>query len=85
MAKIICTEKEYEKLSTVLSDNPQFLSDISIIYDIVEESPTIPKDYVYDTETNEFYVYRHKHTGDEIHIVKEPSIYLIKEDLKNDE
>lgn len=85
MAKIICTEKEYEKLSTVLSDNPQFLSDISIIYDIVEESPTIPKDYVYDTETNEFYVYRHKYTGDEIHIVKEPSIYLIKEDLKNDE
>ena len=84
MAKIICTEKEYDKLSTVLSDNPQFLSDISIIYDIVEESPTIPKDFHYDCETDEFYVYRHRYTGKEIHIVKEPSMYIVKEDLKND-
>lgn len=79
MAKIICTEDEYDKLSTVLMDNPEFLATISIIYDIVKESPTIPKDYLYDAETNEFYVYRHKYTGNEIHIVKEPSIYLIKE------
>lgn len=79
MAKIICTKDEYNKLSTVLTDNPEFLADISILYDIVEESPTIPEDYLYDTETDEFYVYRHRYTGDEIHIVKEPSIYLIKE------
>ena len=79
MAKIICTKKEYDKLSTVLMDNPEFLANISILYDIVEESPNIPKDYLYDTETDEFLVYRHKYTGNEIHIIKEPSIYLIKE------
>ena len=79
MAKIICTKAEYDKLSTVLTDNPEFLTNISILYDIVEESPTIPKDYLYDTETKEFYVYRHKYTGNESHIVKEPLIYLIKE------
>lgn len=75
MAKIICTEEEYDKLFTVLSDNPQFLSNINIIWDIVKESPIIPKDYIYDTETEEFYVYRHKYTGHEIHIIKEPPIY----------
>ena len=79
MAKIICTKNEYNKFSTALTDNPEFFANINILFDIVEESPTIPKDYLYDTETNEFYVYRHKYTGDEIHIVKEPSIYLIKE------
>ena len=79
LAKIICTKDEYDKLSTILMNNTEFLANINIFYDIVEESPTIPKDYLYDTETNEFYVYRHKYTGDEIHIVKEPSIYLIKE------
>ncbi len=78
MAKIICSEEEYDKLSTVLSDNPQFLSDINIIWDIVKESPIIPKDYIYDTETEEFYVYRHKYTGHEIHIIKEPPIYIVK-------
>lgn len=78
MAKIICTEEEYDKLFTVLSDNPQFLSNINIIWDIVKESPIIPKDYIYDTETEEFYVYRHKYTGHEIHIIKEPPIYIVK-------
>lgn len=77
MAKIICTEAEYDRLSTVLSDNPQFLKDVSIIYDIVQESPTIPKDYVYDTETEEFTVYRHKYTGDEIHVIKDPATYIV--------
>lgn len=77
MAKIICTEKEYDKLSAVLSDSSQFLSDVSIVYDIVKSSPTIPNDYYYDTETDEFYVYRHKYTGNEIHIVKDDSIYII--------
>lgn len=77
MAKIICTEAEYDRLSTVLSDNPQFLKDVSIIYDIVQESPTIPKDYVYDTETEELTVYRHKYTGDEIHVIKDPATYIV--------
>lgn len=40
MAKIICSKDEYEKLSTVLMDNPEFLADINILYDIVEESST---------------------------------------------
>jgi len=79
MAKIICTEDEYNKLSTMLMNNPEYLANMSVLYEIVEELPTIPKDYLYDTETNEFYVYRHKYTGDEIHIVKEPSTYFIKE------
>ena len=78
MAKILCTMKEYDKLSTVLSDSPQYLSDISIIYEIVETVPEIPKDFRYDTETDEFLVYRHKYTGEEIHIVKDPSTYTLK-------
>ena len=78
MAKIICAQAEYDKLTTVLEDNPQFLADVRIIYDIVKEAPTIPKDYIYDTETNEFVVYRHKYTGKEIHVVKDPDVYLLK-------
>lgn len=38
MAKIICTEEEYEKLSIVLDDNPQFLSDITVEYEITNPS-----------------------------------------------
>lgn len=37
----------------------------------------IPKDYLYDTETEEFYVYRNKYTGKEIHIVKNPPAYIL--------
>lgn len=78
MAKIICTQAEYDKLTTVLEDNPQFLADVRVIYDIVREAPTIPEDYIYDTETDEFLVYRHKYTGKEIHIIKDPDVYLLK-------
>jgi hypothetical protein len=45
MAKIICTQAEYDKLSTVLEDNPQFLADVKVVYDIVEDVSSIPKDY----------------------------------------
>ena len=38
MAKIICTRTEYDKLSTVLEDNPQFLADMHITYDVVEKA-----------------------------------------------
>ena len=38
----------------------------------------IPEDYVYDTETDEFEVYRHKYTGKEIHITKEPKLYKLE-------
>lgn len=44
---------------------------------IIHTEPTdIPKDYTYDTETPEFYVYRHKYTGDEIHRSKNPPLYV---------
>lgn len=38
----------------------------------------IPKDFVYDTETSEFYCYRNKYTGEEIHIVKAPKTYILE-------
>ena len=38
----------------------------------------IPKDYVYDTETNDFIVYRHKYTGEEIHIKKPVRTYELE-------
>lgn len=37
----------------------------------------IPKDFVYDTETSEFYCYRNKYTGEEIHIIKQPKTYIL--------
>ena len=43
----------------------------------VETLQEIPKDFVYDTETEEFYVYRNKYTGKEIHIVKNPPAYIL--------
>lgn len=78
MAKIICTQAEYDKLRVVLEDNHKFLADVHIIYDVVKEVPIVPADYSYDTETDEFLVYRHKYTGREIHIVKDPDVYLLK-------
>lgn len=35
----------------------------------------VPKDYVYDTETADFVVYRNKYSGDEIHIKKPTPTY----------
>lgn len=43
--------------------------------DIIQE---IPKDFVYDTETSEFYCYRNKYTGEEIHIIKSPKTYMLE-------
>ena len=40
------------------------------------EETDIPEGYVYDTETSDFYVYRHKYTGDEIHKSKNPPLYV---------
>lgn len=53
-------------------------------YIVVERVAKVPDDYKYDCETTEFYVYRHKYTGDEIHIAKEPLLYLpIEKNLTN--
>ena len=38
----------------------------------------IQKDFVYDTETSEFYCYRNKYTGEEIHIIKSPKTYVLE-------
>ena len=47
-----------------------------IIEEIIHTEPEdIPKNYCYDTETPDFYVYRHKYTGKEIHIAKNPKTY----------
>lgn len=38
----------------------------------------IPKEYKYDTETEDFLVYRHMYTGHEIHIEKPTPTYRLK-------
>lgn len=73
MARITCTYKEYKKIQEVLKN-----SDVRVIYNIVNETEEIPKDYIYDTETSAFLVFRNKYTGHEIHIEKDPEVYLSK-------
>ena len=36
--------------------------------------------YIYDAETPDVYVYRHKYTGKEIHIAKVPPLYVNVQD-----
>ena len=43
---------------------------------IIDDMNEIPKDYKYDTETSDVWVYRHKYTGHEIHIAKQPPLYI---------
>ena len=47
--------------------------------ELIQDIPEIPKDFKYDTETREFLVYRHKYTGEEIHIIKPTSTYIINQ------
>lgn len=42
-----------------------------------EKIKEIPIDFLYDTETSEFYCYRNKYTGEEIHITKDPKTYTL--------
>lgn len=51
-------------------------------YIVVERVTKIPDDYKYDCETSEFYVYRNIYTGDEIHIAKEPFLYLPTDEIQ---
>ena len=53
---------------------------LNIQWEIVEYLKEIPQDYRYDTETDKFYVYRNKYTGNEIHIEKDPKHYILKEE-----
>ena len=79
MAKVLCSKKEYSELVKIFKEYKSFPKNVKLIFEIVEDLPQIPEDYLYDTETKEFDVYRNKYTGDEIHIVKDPSIYILTE------
>ena len=61
---------EYEQLA-------EWLKELKRLRELVIPITDIPKDYNYDTETNDFYVYRHKYTGHEIHVAKPIPIYKI--------
>ena len=54
-----------------------YINKIKNIPAIMDKKTVVPKDYLYDTETAEFYVYRHKYTGHEIHVEKPTPIYKI--------
>ena len=84
MARIICTESEYAKIEDVMIANPNLFNGVRVIFEIVERISTIPENYLYDTETKDVYVYRHKYTGDEIHIAKNPKTYILQEDEAED-
>lgn len=71
--RITCTQKEYEKIQEAL-----IKANVHVIYNIVNEAKEIPKDYIYDTETSAFLVFRNKYTGHEIHIEKDPEVYILK-------
>lgn len=43
---------------------------------VMEPDDKIPENYKYDTETKDFFVYRHMYNGDEIHIAKKPPLYI---------
>lgn len=77
-------------------DKPITVADIAtLIFDEIDNAQAIslpneqiisdiPKDYLYDTETAEFYVYRNKYTGKEIHIVKNPPAYILDKRSKGE-
>ena len=81
MENKITTEEASNKLKNLLEIfNPYRTMEEAIklgirVLDATPEIKEIPKDYKYDTETDEFEVYRHIYTGDEIHILKEPQLY----------
>lgn len=81
----ITTEEASENLKDLLGVyRPEMEESIRLgirVLDATPEIKEIPKDYKYDTETNEFEVYRHIYTGDEIHILKEPQLYRYDEPM----
>lgn len=65
--------------------NPAYLEALEIAIKALEQEPIvineIPKDYKYDTETEDFLVYRHKYTGNEIHIERPVPRYKLEQEL----
>lgn len=81
--KLLLTDEEHTRLLQVVANNPEFnrqlaSAGLKVILEIVEALPEIPEGYVYDTETDSLYVYRHKYTGDEILIPKDSRTFLIE-------
>lgn len=74
--------------SELANDEPEIYLDIDdykIIAETLEQDSCetikeIPKDYRYDTETEDFLVYRHKYTGHEIHIEKPVPRYRLEQE-----
>ena len=60
-----------------LSISECILANSEPLTDYVIDIHEIPKDYTYDAETENFYVYRNFYTGDVIHIIKEPITYRL--------
>ena len=87
MENRITTEEASNKLKNLLEIfNPYRTMEEAIklgirVLDATPEIKEIPKDYKYDTETDEFEVYRYIYTGDEIHILKEPQLYRYDEPM----
>lgn len=48
-----------------------------------ETISNIPDDYVYDCETEEYCIYKHKYTGKEIRVIKNPPLYKLEEDSQD--
>ena len=59
---------------------------IDYVVKVLEQNPfitisEIPKDYDYDCDTRDFLVYRNRYTGDEMHIKRPASLYILDQDL----
>ena len=59
---------------------------IDYVVKVLEQNPfitisEIPKDYDYDCDTRDFLVYRNRYTGDEMHIKRPTSLYVLDQDL----
>ena len=67
------TDTSYEWVETVRMAIKALEQEPITIYEI-------PKDYRYDTETEDFLVYRHKYTGDEIHIERPVPLYRLEQE-----
>jgi hypothetical protein len=74
--------------SELANDEPEIYLDIDdykVIVKALEEDSCetikeIPTDYCYDTETEDFLVYRNKYTGHEIHIEKPVPRYRLEQE-----
>lgn len=67
----MCTRDTMDKVSDALNMAIEALNNIQVL-------DKIPKDYLYDAETNEFLVYRNKYTGKEIHILKPTDLFVLE-------